>query len=107
MINYTKIDFPEEKIFKLYQLVSSLNKLCIKGSFLIDEKQKIVIYSYCLDKNFKYLNFHIPFQLIKNSLCEIENLSKKMSLGMHQILYTESQIEYIEECLLSETHGNA
>ena len=106
--NFLNFSANKEMYFKLFIFVNALNKLCAKGFFIIDEKKEVIFYRYNLQLESN--EFNDEKQLLFNLkivLDEIEILSKKLSFGIHQILFSNYEIDQIKECVLTNAAGNA
>ena len=108
MRNFLSFSVSSVKYLELFMFVNALNKLCTKGFFIIDEEREVIIYSYNFQLESNQLNEDRQnLFVVKTVLDEIEILSKKLSFGIHQILFSDYEIDQIKECVLINTLGNA
>ena len=106
--NFLSFSVSSVKYLELFMFVNALNKLCTKGFFIIDEEREVIIYSYNFQLESNQLNEDRQnLFVVKTVLDEIEILSKKLSFGIHQILFSDYEIDQIKECVLINTLGNA
>ena len=106
--NFLSFSVSLVKYLELFMFVNALNKLCTKGFFIIDEEREVIIYSYNFQLESNQLNEDRQnLFVVKTILDEIEILSKKLSFGIHQILFSDYEIDQIKECVLINTLGNA
>ena len=106
--NFLTFSVNKAKHFELFMFVNALNKLCTKGFFIIDEERETIAYSYNFPLEAIQYNEHKENLLVfKTVLDEIEVLSKKLSFGIHQISFSNYEIDQIKECVLINTLGNA
>ena len=105
---FMKITVNQKKNNELLSFINSVNKNVIYGCYTVDEKEGYINFNYnFLFKNVSFKRTNEVLDLLRSFVFETEYLSKKISFGIHQILYSNSEIDRINQCVLIDTVGNA
>ncbi len=106
--NSMKINVDEIDHYSLFSFINSINKYCFYGCYTIDDIDGYIVFNYNLYlKEFKIQRIENNIEFIRSIFYEMESLSKKMSLGIHKILYSNYKIDQINKFVLVDTIGNA
>ena len=105
---FMKISINQAKHNELLSFINSINKNIIYGCYTVDEKEGYINFNYNFFlKNLSLKRTNEVFDLLRSFVFETEYMSKKISFGIHQILYSDSEIDKINQCALIDTVGNA
>ena len=105
---FMKISVNQMKNQDLLSFINSINKNTFYGCYTLDEKEGYINFNYNLyvkNMNLKTINEIVGF--LRSVIFELETLSKKISFGIHQILYSNYKIDKINQFVLIDTVGNA
>ena len=103
-----KISVNQMKNQDLLLFINSINKNTFYGCYTLDEKEGNINFNYNLyltNMNLKSIKETLGF--LRSVVFELETLSKKISFGIHQILYSNYKIDKINQFVLIDTVGNA
>ena len=105
---FMKIGIDESKYNELFSFINSINKNSFYGCYTVDEKEGYINFNYNFYlKNLSLNRINEALDLIRSLVFEVEALSKKISFGIHQIMYSNHGIESINQFALIDTVGNA
>ena len=103
-----KIGLDKSNYSELFSFINTINKNSFYGCYTVDEKEGYINFNYNFYlKNLNLNRINEALDLIRSLVFEGETLSKKISFGIHQILYSNYGIENINQCALIDTVGNA
>ena len=94
------------KNLEFLSLINVFNKFTTKGFYTLERNH----IDYNLNLELKYYSFETEkdiYNFTYTILDEIENLSKNLSLGVHQLVFGHNDLNYIQNSLFLQTLGNA
>ena len=104
----TYLYYPYEKNYKALYLINYLNQISDKGKYIFNEHEKTLVYLSKIEREiFWLMERKERYGIFEDLLKEIDVLSYHASLGFHQIIFSNKNIEVIKNSILIKTIGNA
>ena len=100
------MEFPEKRIYDLYNLINYINEQSDDGYFILDFKNKTIKYKSSIFFSNNLSNKYL-YDLIDLSLNIADELVQSFTLSIHKLIYSETTVEELKGLMFVKVLGHA